>query len=83
MIASWTELLDSGNDPGRYTLVFSTGLVVVANENGTLVRQRTVSNPLDTVAALSRTRGIRTVPPSKQKDIIKKINFYLKPNNDD
>lgn len=77
---TWTELLDSGHDPGRYTLVHSTGLVVVANENGTLVRQRTVASPIDTVTALSRTRGIRIVPPARQADIIKKINRYLTPD---
>ncbi|MBD2753721.1 hypothetical protein [Spirosoma validum] len=73
----WTELLDKRHEPGRYVLIRSDGLVVYANENGTIDRQKSVENPSETVTMLSRVPGIRVVPPAKQKDIIKKINFYL------
>ena len=75
----WTELLDRKHDPGRYILIREDGLVAYANENGTIERQKTAQNPAEMVTVLSRVPGVRAVPPSKQEEIIKKINRYLKP----
>ena len=73
----WTEILDHGTDPGRYTLIDGRGRVVTCNENGAVVSSRICRNPYKLVTDLCREPGIQIVKPALQLDILKKINRSL------
>ena len=76
-MAAWTEILDHGDDPGRYTLIDGRGRVVTANENGSIVSVRQCKNPYKLVTDLCRDPAIKIVKPAKQVELLTKINRYL------
>lgn len=80
----WSEILDHGDDPGRYTLIDGKGNVITANENGTIVARRKCHNPYKLVTDLCRDPAIKIVKPAKQVELLQKINrFLLAKQNDD
>lgn len=76
-MAAWTEILDHGDDPGRYTLIDGAGRVVTANENGSIVSFRQCKNPYKLVTDLCRDTAIKIVKPAKQVELLQKINRFL------
>ncbi|MCX6218372.1 hypothetical protein [Spirosoma sp.] len=82
-MSRWTEILDHGDDPGRYTLIDGSGRVVTCNENGSVVCTRKCHNPYGVVAELCRERGIKVVKPAQQMELLKKINRFLKPDDEE
>ncbi|GAB2549674.1 hypothetical protein [Spirosoma aerophilum] len=76
-MAAWTEILDHGDDPARYTLIDGKGRVITANENGSIVSVRQCKNPYKLVADLCREPSIKIVKPAKQVELLQKINRFL------
>ena len=75
-MALWTEILDHGDDPGRYTLITGKGVVITCNEDGSVICRRKCYNPYGIVHGLCRERGIRIVRPAQRRDLLKKINRH-------
>lgn len=73
----WTEILDHGDDPARFTLIDGRGNVMVCNENGSIIAKRKCRNPYKLVTDLCREPGIKIVKPAQQVDLLKKINRFL------
>lgn len=73
----WTEILDHGDDPGRFTLIDGRGNVITANENGSVVAQRKCRNPYKLLTDLCREPTIKIVKPAHQTELLKKIYGHL------
>ena len=71
----WAEILDHGDDPGRYTVVFSNGQIVVLNETGEQLFQRRCYNAMGVVAGISRELGVRIVKPDRRDELLKKAGL--------
>jgi len=83
MNRTWFEILDHGDDPGRYTLVQGDGMIYTCNEDGSVICSRKCHNPYGVVGGLSREKGVRIVKPTQAAELIKKIDQHLKPQVDE
>ena len=74
---TWFEILDHGDDPGRFTLIEATGRVVLANADGSVVMKRKCHDPYGVIGGLSREKGVRVVKPSHKDEIARAIYKHL------
>jgi hypothetical protein len=77
----WVEILDHGDDPGRYTIVQGDGRIYTCNENGLLIFKRRCCNPGKLVYDLRRESCVGLVRP-KSKDALLKKFALIKAIND-
>ncbi|GAB3546416.1 hypothetical protein [Spirosoma fluminis] len=80
----WLEIIDHGDDPGRYTIVRGDGKLVTCNENGKALIRRTCTNPYrlvhDLIREYEKRRYPRILKPAKVDALLKKFSLL---NNDD
>lgn len=75
----WLEILDHGDDPGRYTIIRGDGRISGCNENGTIVFKRKCANPDHLVYSLRREPGVGIVPPKQAEALLKKFALIQSP----
>ena len=76
-MVQWTDILDHGDDPGRYTVITSKGIILTCNEDGSVICKRKCYNPFSVIQSLSRERGVRILRLPQQKELLKKINRHI------
>lgn len=82
MPACWCEVLDHGDDPGRYTIIYGNGRILTVNETGKVLYQRKCYNPRSIITELSRQKGIHILKPSRLPALLKKVNLFLTPDQE-
>ncbi|MVM36063.1 hypothetical protein GO755_38980 [Spirosoma sp. HMF4905] len=76
------EVLDHGDDPGRYTVIYFDGRILTVNETGKVLFQRKCHKPSGIIYELSRQTGIHILKPSRVPLLLKKIELFLTPEQE-